>query len=64
METKNNTQEATDTRPRFIKEKNEPLRFYVKFGNVEKRFNVIRNGEFSKMFRKQIRKQYKKEYVG
>ena len=61
MESKTNTQEATDTRPRFIKEKNEPLRFYVKFGNVEKRFNVIRNGEFSKMFRKQIRKQYKKK---
>ena len=63
MQTNNQTTTPTpaNTRPRFIKEKNEPLRLYVKYGNVEKRFNVLRNGEFTKMFRKQIRKQYKKE---
>ena len=59
MESKTNTQEAPNPSPRFVKEKNEPLRFYVNIGNQEKRFNVLRNGEFTKMFRKQIRKQYK-----
>jgi len=61
MESKTNTQEAPNPSPRFVKEKNEPLRFYVNIGNQEKRFNVLRNGEFTKMFRKQIRKQYKKK---
>ena len=53
--------DATYTEPRFIKEKNEPLRLVINtpLKPEGRRFNVIHSGKFSKKFRREIRRMYK-----